>query len=216
MKMEEKIKELRQAILDCDAERAKVISEQIDINKNFAEVVDALKTALAEMGGKFERGEIYLPHLVMAADAAMGVYDVMKSRISTEEVNKLSQGTIVLGTVQGDMHDIGVNIVGMMLTSAGFNVVHLGKDVPTEAFVNKAKEVKADVIGLSSLMTVSMPKMKEVLEELERKGMRNKVKVILGGGPVSEEWARSIGADGYGRDAIDAVRVLKEWLKAEA
>lgn len=209
--MEEKIVELRKAILNYDAEKAKIISESIDPTKNFIELVEAIKTALTEVGGKFERGEIFLPHLVLAADAAMAVYEVIKSKVSKEEMSKLSLGTVVLGTVEGDMHDIGVNVVEMNLRAAGFTVINIGKNVHADAFIAKARDSNADVIGISSLMTVTMPKMKEVIEELQIAGFRDKLKVIVGGGPVTEDWSKEIGADGYGKDAIDAAKIIKKW-----
>ncbi|MEM4722056.1 MAG: cobalamin-dependent protein, partial [Candidatus Methanomethylicaceae archaeon] len=130
------------------------------------------------------------------------------------KVDKASiPATVILGVVEGDIHDIGKNLVKIMLSAAGFNVIDLGKDVPLQKFLEKAKEVKADVIGMSALMSTTMPGMKKVIAMLQEAGVRNKVKVIVGGGPVTEEWALSIGADARPHDASAAVGVVKQLVE---
>jgi methylmalonyl-CoA mutase cobalamin-binding domain/chain len=137
--------------------------------------------------------------------------EVINSAIPKSEQQK--KGKIIIGTVEGDIHDIGKNLVKIMLSAAGFKVVDMGKDVPLMAIVDKAKELKADVVGMSALMSTTMPSMKKVIGFLQDAGIRNKVKVIVGGGPVTQEWALSIGADARPHDASAAVGVTKELIE---
>jgi 5-methyltetrahydrofolate--homocysteine methyltransferase len=126
--------------------------------------------------------------------------------------DRQSQGKVVLGTVRGDVHDIGKNLVGFMLSSAGFTVVDIGVDVSTEGFVQAAKEHQPQVLGMSALLTTTMLGMEDVIQELKRQGLRDKVKVLIGGGPVSKKYAEDIGADGYGNDAAQAVTLIRSLL----
>lgn len=165
---------------------------------------------LREVGDRFERGELFLPHLFMGAEAMEAAIKVLEEHIPREHLEATSSGTVVIGTVEGDIHDLGLRIVASMLRANGFTVHDLGCNRRSVEFIERAQEVKADIIGMSSLMTTTMPYMRDVIEALEAAGLRDKFKVMVGGGPVSEEWARSIGADGYGRDAAEAVKVAKE------
>jgi 5-methyltetrahydrofolate--homocysteine methyltransferase len=126
--------------------------------------------------------------------------------------DRQSQGKVLLGTVRGDVHDIGKNLVGFMLSSAGFTVVDIGVDVSTEGFVQAAKEHQPQVLGMSALLTTTMLGMEDVIQELKRQGLRDKVKVLIGGGPVSKKYAEDIGADGYGNDAAQAVTLIRSLL----
>jgi corrinoid protein of di/trimethylamine methyltransferase len=169
-----------------------------------------LAKGLREIGDRFERGEMYLPHLILGADAMEAAVKVLEEHVSKEELKSTSRGTVVIGTVEGDIHDLGLRIVASMLRANGFKVYDLGCNTKSMDFIEKAKEVDADIIAVSSLMTTTMPFMKDLIEALEATGIRNRFKILLGGGPVSERWAEEIGADGYGRDASEAVRVAKE------
>lgn len=169
--------------------------------------------AIEKAGDWFARGDYFLPELVASAEAMKAAMAVLEPALREQKAERKVLGRVVLGTVQGDIHDIGKSIVGSMLSAAGFEVYDLGVDVPGETFVAKVREVGADILGLSALLTTTMPRQREVVELLAEKGLRDKVKVIVGGAPVTEDWARKCGADAYGEDAIRAVRVAKELLQ---
>ena len=171
---------------------------------------EGMLAAMAEVGRQFEEGECYVPEMMVSA-RAMKV-GLAKLQPSLKQTDAQSAGTVALGTVKGDLHDMGKNLVGMMLEGAGFTVRDLGVDVSPEAFVAAADEV--DVIGLSALLTTTMGHMKDALNALDAAGKRSKVKVIVGGAPVTEEFARQIGADGYAPDASRAVALAKSLISA--
>jgi 5-methyltetrahydrofolate--homocysteine methyltransferase len=139
---------------------------------------------------------------------------VLEPAILKSTREKKTLGKVLIGTVEGDIHDIGKNIVGTLLMVAGFEVIDIGVDVPTEKFVEKIKEAKPEIVGMSALMTTTMAKMADVIEALKREGLREKVKVIIGGAPTSKKWAEEIGADAHGGDAIEAVEIAKKLVKA--
>jgi len=162
------------------------------------------------VGPRFKNGEMFIPEVLQSAASMHAGMDVLKPHLKGKGVT--SRGTIVLGTVEGDRHDIGKNLVGMMLEAGGFKVVNMGVDILAEDFVDKAVEQKAQVIGLSALLTTTMPAMKEVIEILKEEGKRDKVKVIVGGAPVTQKFANDIGADGYAPDAATAVELCRKLL----
>jgi corrinoid protein of di/trimethylamine methyltransferase len=200
---------LSEAILGCDAEASGTAAQAIlDAGLDPVEVLNTTVADTAnEVGDKFESGEFYLPHLVLAGNAIEAASEVLQSGVPTGELAE--KKVIVIGTVEGDMHSLGKNIVAMMLRASGFEVHDLGVDVKSGAFIQRAKEVGADLIGLSCLMTTTLPYQREVIEDLEAQGLRDQFQVIIGGGPVTLEWAEEIGADGYGRDVTEAVKVAK-------
>jgi len=187
-------------------------------DKLLAAIGDALKTGIApgdiiekgmspgmkEVGEKFARYEIYLPEMMLAAEAWEIAMKVLEPKLLEAGTERKKTGYVVLGTVKGDVHSIGKNIVGAMLKMSGFEVYDLGIDVAASAFVTKAEEVGADIIAASALMSTTMPQQKSIIEHLEARGVRGKYRVLIGGGSTSQEWADSIGADGYGRTAGDA------------
>jgi corrinoid protein of di/trimethylamine methyltransferase len=173
-------------------------------------IEEGLARGLREIGDKFEAGELWLPHLILGAEAMEAAVKVLEEHMPKEELESTSSGTVVIGTVEGDIHDLGLRIVAAMLRANGFKVYDLGCDTNTLNFISKAREVNADIIAVSSLMTTTMPFMRDLVEALEAAGLRDRFKVLVGGGPVSKEWAMSIGVDGYGKDAADAVRAAKE------
>lgn len=162
------------------------------------------------IGEQFRKHEIFLPEVLLAARAMYAGMDQLKPLFAKEGIPSI--GKVVLGTVQGDLHDIGKNLVGIMLKGAGFDIIDLGKDVPPEEFVETAVREGAEVIGMSTLLTTTTPMMTQVIELLKEKGLDSTIKTIVGGAPVSEELARSIGADSYGYDAASAVDRVKELI----
>ncbi len=171
---------------------------------------EALLAGMNVASDRFRRHEIFLPDVLLAARALYAGLEVVKPLLGQENVSTL--GKVVLGTVQGDLHDIGKNLVGVMLTGAGFAVVDLGHDVSSERFVDAALAENASVIGMSALLTTTMPRMREVVHLLEQRGLRGRIKTIVGGAPVSAEFARAIGADAYGYDAANAVLRVRALL----
>ena len=147
---------------------------------------------------------------MMSAESAKAAMKVLALEVEKAGTQVGYLGRIILGTVAGDIHDIGKNIVEAMLSAEGFEIIDLGVDVPTETFVQKTRELNPDILGLSALITITMPVQREVIETLKREGLRESVKVIVGGAPVTAEWAESIGADAYGADPTDAVRIAKQ------
>ena len=162
------------------------------------------------IGEQFRKHEIFLPEVLLAARAMYAGMDQLKPLFAKEGIPSI--GKVVLGTVQGDLHDIGKNLVGIMLKGAGFDIIDLGKDVPPEEFVETAVREGAEVIGMSTLLTTTTPMMTQVIELLKEKGLDSTIKTIVGGAPVSEELARDIGADSYGYDAASAVDRVKELI----
>jgi len=207
---------LKDHLLTFDADRFVVtVRKLIDQGHSPTEVVNAITEALKEIGRKFESGEIFLVHLVVAGDAARrATVEVLEPLIKKGSQKREALGRVVIGTVEGDIHDIGKNIVAMMLFTAGFEVYDIGKDVPAEEFVKKTREHNADIVALSALLTTTLPAQRDVIEALRKAGLREKVKVLVGGAPATAKWAEEAGADGYGEDAIEAVRIAKKLLGA--
>lgn len=172
---------------------------------------DALIPAMGTVGEKMQAGEYYIPEVLLSARAMRAASDLLKPLIAQGGPRK-PLGRVVLGTVQGDLHDVGKNLVGMMLEGAGFEVIDLGTSVPAERFVLSAQEKGAQVVGLSALLTTTMLHMKEVIRCLDEAGCRGEVKVIVGGAPMSQRFADEIGADGYSPNAAGAVELVKELL----
>lgn len=205
------LKSLTQACLNCDPEAAReVANEAIRLGVDPVEAIEkGLVAGIREIGEKFERREAFLPELVMGAEAMKEGIKILESKIPAgKEIESL--GTVIIGTVQSDIHDVGKNIAATMLRANGFKVYDLGVDVPTDTFIEKVKELRPDIVGLSALMTITLPMQKKVINALKQAGLREKVKVIIGGAPVNEEWAREIGANGYADNAIEGVRIAKK------
>ena len=204
--------ELANAILSFDVDKVlETTKKALDFGLGPGDIIEnGLGKGLKIVGEKFEGGEIWLMHLVAAAEAAQrAIVELLEPEILKRKEVRASLGKVVIGTVAGDIHDIGKNIVRALLTAAGFEVHDLGKDVPVEDFINKVKETDADILAASALLTSTAPVQKEIVDDLERKGLREKVKVIVGGAAVSGEWAEEIGADGYAPNAAVAVKLAK-------
>ena len=213
---EELFQAMAQSIIDGETEDAAHMARQaletgIDpldaINKGFVVGVN-------HVGEEYSRGELFLPDLVLAGEAmktAVAVLEPEMARLGTE---RQTLGKLVLGTVKGDIHEIGKTLVGTMLTASGFQVFDMGIDVPTVKFIEKVREVNADIVALSALLTTTMVTQRVVIEALEEAGLGDRVKVMIGGAPVTRSWADEIGADGYSEDAIGAVDVAKALVGA--
>ncbi len=208
----ELFKAMAQSIIDGDAEVAEKLARQaveqgIDpleaINQGFVVGVN-------QVGSEFSCGNAFLPELVMAGEAMKAAVGTLEPEMNRRGTSRQMLGKVVLATIQGDIHDIGKTLVGTMLSAAGFQVYDLGVDVPVMKLVEKAREVDADIIGVSALLTTTMVRQRDVVEALEDMGLRSKIKVMVGGAPVTSEWVKEIGADGYSEDAIGAVAVAKK------
>ncbi|MEM3522340.1 MAG: corrinoid protein [Candidatus Bathyarchaeia archaeon] len=215
---EEKVFEgLKKAVIECDEETAKKIAEEV--LKKGIDPLEAIRQGLMEgmkvVGEKMAKSEVFITEVMMAAEAMKAAIEILKPQLSEKRISEITIGKVVLGTVYGDIHDIGKNIVATMLEAAGFEVFDIGCDVPTPKFIEKAEEVKADIIGASALLTVTKLEQEKIIKLLKELGLRDKYKVIVGGAIVTQEWANEIGADGYGKDAEEAVRVAKDLVGAK-
>ena len=201
-------KKIVEAILVGDVEKTKALTQEI-LNKGVSPH-DVIEKGLMEgmnlVGDKFENREYFLPDLLVAAEAVKRATEIIKPHLKGEK----GKGTVVIGTVSGDIHDLGKNLVASTLEASGFRVVDLGVDVPSEKFVNATKEEKANILAISALITTTMVGMKDVIEMLVKSGVRKEVKIIVGGAPLDEEFARKIGADRYARSSRDASRKALE------
>jgi corrinoid protein of di/trimethylamine methyltransferase len=209
---------MAQSIIDGESEEAEKLAMQsielgIDpldaINQGFVVGVD-------HVGQLFSSGEAFLPELVMAGEAMKAAVNALEPEMTRKGKGREILGTIVLGTIEGDIHDIGKSLVGTMLSVAGFKVFDMGVDVPILTLIEKARTENADILGVSALLTTTMVKQRDVVEALDDIGMRSAIKVMVGGAPVTRDWAEEIGADGYSEDAIGAVAIAKELLAARA
>lgn len=213
--MSEIFEEIKEAVIDGDEDLAAELAQRVlDESINPVEAVQqGFIRGIEEIGNSWKAGEAFLPDVMMAADAMKAGLTVLEPAIAElGGGGGEDKGKIVLGTVQGDIHDIGKNIVGALLTAAGFKVYDLGIDQTAEAFVAKAEEVGADVIAASALLTTTMGAQKDLVEYLREKNLRDKYKVIIGGGPTSKGWADEIGADGWAETADEAVELCKSML----
>ena len=172
---------------------------------------DALIPSLEEVGARFERGDFFVPEMLIAARAMQGALDILRPLLVETGVQQV--GTFVMGTVKGDVHDIGKNLVNIMLEGAGFTVIDLGVNVPPERFVEQIEEHKPEIVGFSAFLTTTMPMFKANINAIEKAGLRDKVIIMVGGAPVTQEYADAVGADGYAADASAAVKLAKSLIK---
>ena len=212
--MADSISAIREAIIDGNrkfvaAEVAKALEGGTDAEKLLKE---AMIPAMDEVGKLFEEGEFFIPEMLVAARSMSAGMELIKPKLKEGNVKTL--GTVVVGTAEGDLHDIVKNLVGMMLEGAGFEVHDLGPDVSPEKFIAAVKEFNADLVAISALVTTTMPAMGRTIEAFKAAGLREKVKIIVGGAPLSQSYADSIGADGYSADATEAVALAKKLVPA--
>lgn len=185
----------------------KAITENVDPQ---IIINDYMSKAMEEIGSRFESGQAFVPELLMSARAMKGALDLLKPLLANNSSARL--GKVVIGTVKGDLHDIGKNLVASMLEGCGFDVINLGVDISSEKFVQAVKEHNANIVCLSALLTTTMNYMKEIVIALEKEGLRNNVKIMIGGAPISSEFANEINADGYSDNANSAVNLAKKLI----
>jgi trimethylamine corrinoid protein len=205
--------DLIKAIEDLKEEEAISLARKLlDGGEAPSEILDAAREAMERIGKHFEDNLYFLPELMMAGEIMKQISELVSPHLLTEKDSK-PKGTIVFGTVEGDIHNIGKDIVTVLLDAIGFEVIDMGVDVPPEKFIEKLKEVEAPILGLSGFLYFSHQSMKKTIDLLEKEGMRRKVKVMIGGGQVDERVMKMTGADGWGRDAMDAVNIAKKWME---
>jgi 5-methyltetrahydrofolate--homocysteine methyltransferase len=212
--MEDILKKIFDAVLDGDFEGVKVnVQTALDAQIDPALILnDGMIAAMREVGCRFEAGDYYVPEMLIAARAMQSGMTLLKPYLQKSNVK--SRGKVVIGTVKGDLHDIGKNLVSLMLEGDGFEIKDLGVDVPVEEFVRVLKEEKPDILALSALLTTTMQMMRTTIDAVIAEGLRDQVKIIVGGAPVTEAYASQIGADGFSPDASRAVTVAKSLIKS--
>lgn len=208
-------KELLEKLKECIATMDTDLAEEAATEAK-AQGIDALEAineglskGMEVVSKAFDEGEVFVPDLLLAAEAFETAVEILTEGLSDEEKAKSSQGKILIHTVEGDIHDIGKNIVKTMLTAAGFEVIDMGRDVSVDDVVKEAIAKNVDIIAGSALMTTTMPAQRDILRALEEEGVRNQFKCVFGGAPVSEDWVKEIGADGYSENACDAIDMIK-------
>jgi corrinoid protein of di/trimethylamine methyltransferase len=209
---EELFQKMSQSVLDGDSDAAVALAKQaIDTGMDPLDAISkGFVMGVNQVGENFACGQAFLPELVMAGEAMKAAVATLEPEMQKRGTARQVFGKVVLATVEGDIHEIGKTLVGTMLSASGFQVYDLGVDVPAAKIIEKIKEVDADLVGLSALLTTTMVKQKEVIGELDKLGLRKKVKVMVGGAPVTRDWVQKIEADGYSEDAIGAVALAKQ------
>jgi trimethylamine corrinoid protein len=212
MNKEEILEKMEKAIVEGDKDKAETLAkEAIKERMDLSEVIDkGYVPGIQKVGDLWEKGEYFLPELITSAECMKGAMQVLQPELEKAQISARSKGKVVIGTVEGDIHDIGKNLVSSMLAANGFQVIDLGADVKLEKFVEKAEEENADFICLSALLTTTMLGQKKVIELLKERNLAGRYKVLVGGAPVNQKWADDIGAEGYGENAMIAVKVAKK------
>jgi len=206
------LQQIAENLIQGNAPKVKeLVQRAVDEGENSQKILnEALLAGMSVVGDKFKKNEFYIPEVLIAARAMKQGMQILKPLLVKENIKGV--GTVVIGTVRGDLHDIGKNLVGMMLEGAGFEVIDAGIDVAPDLFIKTAKEKNAKIIGLSALLTTTMPAMKEVVTSLNGSPLKGKIKVMVGGAPVTKDYADEIGADGYAPDAASAADLAKKLL----
>ena len=189
------------------------VKKAIELGFKPMDIINVLADGMRVVGDRYERGEYFVSDLIVASEIFKEVMSILEPLIVREKEGLRPFGRVVIGTVDGDVHDIGKNLVITMLRANGFDVIDLGVDVPPQKFVEAVKQYKPDIVGMSALLTSTMINMKRVIEALEKEGLRNSVKIIVGGAPITEKFAREIGADAYGENAVIAVDICKKLVE---
>ncbi len=215
---EELYKQMAQSIIDGDADLAVELAQKaIELNMHPLDAITkGFVVGVNYIGDQFGKGEAFLPELVMAGEAMKAAVATLEPELKKLGSAREMMGTVVLATVEGDIHEIGKTLVGTMLSASGFEVYDLGVDQPAEKIIGKALEVNADIVGMSALLTTTMVRQREVIEEMDKEGLRPRIKVMVGGAPITRDWFEKIKADGYSEDAVGAVKEAKRLVgKAE-
>jgi corrinoid protein of di/trimethylamine methyltransferase len=214
MKPDEIFQALQDAIANLDRDNAKAMAKQAIENgiEPLAAIENGLSPGMISIGDRFNSGDCYLPELVLAAKAYSAAMAVLEPEIIKSGAQREKSGVIVIGTVKGDVHSIGKDILAMLFKTRGFEVHSLGEDVPVSTFINKAIENNADIIAMSALLTTTIPAQREVISMLKERDLRDRFKVMVGGGATTQMWADEIGADGYSETAEGGVRVAADLL----
>jgi len=196
-----------------EKEAVELVRKRVESGEDPLKILDEVRTAMAQVGEKFEKKEFFLPDLIMSGEILRQITDILAPKLKAgTETKRL--GKVVLGTVYGDIHDIGKDIVNFMLDANGFEVIDLGVDVPKEKFVETIKEANPEIVALSGFLTLAYDSMKDTVEEIKKAGLRDKVKIMIGGGQIDETIREYVGADAYGKDAVEAVSIAKKWVGA--
>lgn len=206
---------LRDAIVNLDIDGVKKASEEALAGgvPAFKAVIDGMAKGMEIVGQKYEDGEYFLAELIMAGETMKEGMAVLEPHLKAGDIK--SAGKVAIGTVKGDLHDIGKNVVVTLLKAANFEVVDLGVDVSAEQFVDAVKKNKPDIFAMSALLTTTMIEMENIVKSLEKAGLRKKVKIIIGGAPITPEYAKKIGADAAAKDAVEGIRICTKWMKAK-
>ena len=215
MSNEELIDEVRAALETFNIEKTvELVEKALQAGVEPLEIIKkGLAKGLLKLGHQFENKEIYLPELIVAAEAMKEAMKLLRPILEARKQEIPSVGRVLIGTIEGDIHDIGKNIVASVLQAAGFEIIDLGKDVPVEVFVKKVKELTPDIVGVSALLSTTALKQGELIKRLEQEGLRDHVIIMIGGAPTSREWQQEIGADGYAADALGAVTEVKKLIE---
>lgn len=214
----ELLEKMSQAIIAIDKDAAVAAAEEaVAANMSPLKAIEeGLQPGIQTVGDRFEAFECFLPELIGSAEAFKAAMDVLEPVIAKMSENQKSSGTVVMGTVKGDIHKIGKDIVVLLLKTRGFKVIDLGEDIPASEFLKAAQKHDADIIGLSALLNTTMPAQQEVIKLFSEEGIRNNVTIMIGGAPVSQKWADEIGADGYAKTAEEAVKLALDLMKKKA
>ena len=214
----ETLSAMRQSIVDGLPDTARNLARQAlsEGISPLAAIRDGFVPGIEAVGEQFAKRQVFLPDLMASAEAMQAAMAVLDLELRKEGISRPTAGIVVLGTTKGDIHEIGKQLVGTLLAANGFRVHDLGPDVPGQTFAAKALEFRADIVGVSALLTTTMRNQKTVIEELEKAGLRAQVKVMVGGAPVTRRWAEEIGADGYAKDAMAAVALARSLMAAKA
>ena len=213
--MDKHLDKIKEAVISGKhAEIEDLVQAAIEYKADLDQIInDGMVAAMDIVGQKFAKNEIFIPEMLVSAVTMKKGLDIIKPLLKGDEIK--SKGTIIMCTVKGDIHDIGKNLVIMMLQGAGFDIIDLGVDMSTEELVQKVEEIRPDILGLSALLTTTMQEIKDMIEALKNKGLRNSVKIMVGGAPLNAAFAEKVGADGYGKDAAEAVVLARSLIEAK-